>query len=465
LSDDVIFSGIADKNGKLLYSSDDAMKTLDSDLITPLKESVGKDQAVHYSSSVYGKKVDYYFSSLSNGDIFMVAISAEVLENIRNIIVIATVIGLLLAAGLLFYIVQRQLKPLKRLQTAMISISEGDGDLTQRLPVASKDEIGALSAAANLFIDKIHAIVADVKVAAENSKQDSDEIKNMSVQTTELAKEINLTVHEIASTSSKQAEEVEEGMLTIQEFSALIDVSKQDTQSLADFNEVIREKQEKGMEAIDSLSESMKQNVEISKAVGGHLEVLKNDIDAISNMTNAISAISEQTKLLALNASIEAARAGEHGRGFSVVATEVRNLSDQAGASTIQIQTLVQNVQQSTSDTLNAMNEALRIVEQQESSVHSTSEAFMNIRETLIEINTVITNITERMNTIGNRKDAIVQFISSASAMSEETAASTEEVLASVETQVDMFENVNQAALRLHTLMTKLQQVVDRFKI
>lgn len=467
VSEDVLFSGVVAADGSLSYSSDEALTELDGAVKAALMQHLGEKQEgiSRVRSSYQGNQADYYMASLSNGQSFIMAQSTEVLTHIRNIIIASTAGGLLIVGALLFFIVNRQFRRLHALQQAMTSISEGEGDLTQRLPVSSKDEIGQLSEAANRFIEKIHSIVIDVKQAAQSSKEDAAEIKDNAARTLELAKEMNATIHEMTVMSVKQSEEVEQGMIVLQQLATDIDDTKNNAHVLNEYNETVQEKQDKGFRAIDDLSAAMKQNAQVVGEVTEHLSRLKYDIDAIGEIAVTITGISQQTGLLALNASIEAARAGEQGRGFAVVAAEVRKLADQANVSSERIQELIGNVQHSAALTLSSMGGVEDSVKSQETSVEITADASASMKESLEATRSFIVKITESMDTIGQSKDSIVAFMESTSAMSEESAAGSEEVLAGVESQVNMFANVSTLAVRLDQLMNDLQAVVDRFKV
>jgi methyl-accepting chemotaxis protein len=463
LGEDVLFAGISDREGTLLFATDKNVPKLDVVLIPFIEKAAAGNASV--SLDYEGQSAHYYLAPLSNGSTLVLALSKQVLLHNLYTTIAAALIGIVLATVLLFFIVGRQTKRLKLLEEAMVSIADGDGDLTKRLPRAAKDEIGRLSEASNRFISKIHAIVLDVKQASSLSKANSDSILDETGNARAIAQEINLAVHDIAVAASKQAESVEDGMNGVQEIADRIDSSKERTLELYEYNTHIRSRQEKGMVSMGYLLDSIRRNVDTSRTVESSMGQLMKDIDAVGEIASSIQAISQRTNLLALNAGIEASRAGEHGRGFMVVAKEVRNLSEQAGVSAEQIQTLIANVTDSASRTSSAVGKSLEIVGTQEEQVQLSSEAFDAIRESLTHVHRLTEQMAKEMDGLSARKNDLLQFIELSSASTEETAASSEQMLANVESQASIFGNVYDKAVELQNRMNQLHEAVNRFKV
>lgn len=464
LGDDILFSAMADKDGNLLYTSDEATKNLNSSLLEVTKGLQAKETA-YVASNFHGQRADYYVSSLSNGSYFVMAITTKVLDDIRNLTITCAVVGLVLSIAVVFLIVSRQTRRIKLLQQSMTAISEGEADLTHRLPAGSKDEIGEVSNAANRFFDQIHNIVKDVKRTTSASKSDTESIKAHSDQTVAISREIRMAVQEMASASATQAQDMEHGAEAVMHLTDAIDQTKHNASQLHVFNQTLQQKQEQGNEAVSVLSASMQQTVEMSNSVMSSLTRLKGDIDAIGDMAGTIAGISSQTNLLALNASIEASRAGEHGKGFAVVASEIRKLADQSNVSASRIQELLGTVQHSAQQTVQSMHAASDIVQRQEEAVHVTSSMFLALRETFDTMNGFIGQIAESMDQLMNSKQTIAAFIQTSSAMAEESAASSEQVLASTESQVSLIENVTDLTDRMVEIMNELESIVNRFKV
>ncbi|WP_158289473.1 methyl-accepting chemotaxis protein [Paenibacillus flagellatus] len=462
---DVLFAAIVDANGKPAFASDETLTELDAAVAGFVTSGLQAKENRTFSSTFGGSRVTYYASPLSSGQSLLLAMSTGVLDRILWTTVVSVLLACLVSGGVLFYVVNRQFRRLDGLKLAMDELSQGEGDLTRRLPVASRDEIGELSAAMNRFIEKIRAIVTEVKGTTGTGKREADDIDRLSGQTKDIAREMNATMEQVAAAAGRQAEEAERGMGGVHELAGLLDGYRERTSELDDSNRRLQHTERIGTEAVGALLAAIADNVRIVGEAGRSLDQLRGDIEAVADMAEAITAISQQTGLLALNASIEAARAGEHGQGFAVVASEVRKLADQASASAERIRELLDNVTRSAGDTGKAMGGAIRLAQEQERSAATTSEAFEAMRRTLERMNELIGQLAGGMSQLEEKKNGIVSMIEAVSAASEETAAGAEEILASVDSQLKKFEDMNEKARTLNRHMSRLQDEVNLFKV
>jgi methyl-accepting chemotaxis protein len=204
-------------------------------------------------------------------------------------------------------------RPLAQLVDLLRDIAEQGGDLTRRLTLERKDEIGEAARWFNAFIDKVHAIMQQVRGAADQAVTASQQLAAASEQ--------------LSSGTQEQASSLEETAASLEEISSTV---KQNADSSQQANQLAgrsRDAAERGGEVVRTAMTAMGDVTSASRK--------------ISDITTTIDEIAFQTNLLALNAAVEAARAGEQGRGFAVVAAEVRALAQRAAAAAKEIKALI----------------------------------------------------------------------------------------------------------------------------
>ena len=184
----------------------------------------------------------------------------------------------------------------------------------------------------------------------------------------------------------------------------------------------------------------------------------------ISVILDTVEQISDQTNLLALNASIEAARSGEHGRGFAVVAEEIRKLADESAKSTEEIKKLITAIQDRSSRAVKSMEISKKIAEEQNSIVEETGKVFRELSNAIKKLAENIETIEVLNSDMNHKKDAIVTMIRAVqesveeiSAVSQETSASSQEILFSVN-------QLKEHSRTLNDLAEELGVKVDQFK-
>ena len=178
-----------------------------------------------------------------------------------------------------------------------------------------------------------------------------------------------------------------------------------------------------------------------------------------------VDRISEETNLLALNASIEAARVGKAGKGFAVVAHEIRDLSDQTKASTVDVRTTLNTIGQKMKETVMLAESSKQIISEQETVVNETSTLFHNIIDILSSMLHELQDINESVTDMRDLKEFMLGQMDNIASVTEESAASTEEVSSLAVEEQSIMKQLSSLSIELSNNMEKLNETIKNFKV
>jgi len=273
--------------------------------------------------TIQGEVSDIIFAAQATAQ----RISAQVLSAMLAALLIVVV-----SCGALIWLTRvLVIRPVQLITSRVIDIAEGDGDLTKRLDVRSKDELGTLAGSFNKFIDKIEQLVIEIRQTGASLGERNNAL-NQSAHTTRSRSE------QQRQNMDQLAGDIETLLLSVDEVARQSDQSVNRTVDTMTTGQKTSETVADSITRFEQLAQDMDKGTELINA-------LATDIEQVDSVLEVINNIAEQTNLLALNAAIEAARAGEHGRGFAVVADEVRSLAQRTQQSTSDIQQVVERVQ------------------------------------------------------------------------------------------------------------------------
>ncbi|MGF1871177.1 methyl-accepting chemotaxis protein [Photobacterium indicum] len=311
-------------------------------------------------------------------DISLSEVDAMINRELKKVCITAMIVlALALVAARL--IANQLVAPINTLNAVLLNIANGDWNLTQQVPVSSKDEIGAMSHSFNTFMAALRQRLMEVS-------QSTESVAAITTQLDHLIQAVTKRSIEQAENVGNSAAAIEELATSSQSISEVVNGANQ---KMTHFELHTQDT----VGAINHAVTGMQNVQQETNTVAERLHQLDSRANDINSIVEVIKDIADQTNLLALNAAIEAARAGEQGRGFAVVADEVRQLSERTAKATIEIGSMINTIQTDTSGATDTMQLA---VGQVDSCVQYADEA----NQSLNGFRTEITSVTEGMEEI-----------------------------------------------------------------
>jgi len=313
-------------------------------------------------------------------------------------------------------------RPLKQVADRLQDIAQGEGDLTRRLEVTSKDEIGDVAHWFNTFIDKLEGVIRSIGKNTQGLAGSAEELTAVSEQMSSNSEETAAQANVVSAASEQVSKSVQTVAAGAEEMSASI-------------KEIAKSANDAARVAKDAVEVTEKTNQTIAKLGDSSAE--------IGNVIKVITSIAEQTNLLALNATIEAARAGEAGKGFAVVANEVKELAKQTGQATEDISRKISAIQHDTQGAVTAIQQIGGIINQVNDIANTIASA---VEEQSVTTNEMSRNVTEA----AKGSNEIVQNITGVAQAAQSTASGANQTQA--------------AAQELARTASELQSLVNQFK-
>ncbi|WP_073526154.1 methyl-accepting chemotaxis protein [Pseudomonas fluorescens] len=349
-------------------------------------------------------------------------------------LVIGSVLAMLLAVGATVWLLRSKLAPLSELVRQAQAL--GAGDLSARLNVSSHDEIGQLARSFNQMGEALSTMVSHIRTAAEQVNSRAQALSGLSGGAYE--------------GMEQQSGEITSMAGAVEEFSATslnIADNMGNTERLAQEN---AQQTRIGRTSMQEASSSLEHIATALNSTAAVINTLGQRSQEIGGIVGVITAIAEQTNLLALNAAIEAARAGEQGRGFAVVADEVRNLASRTRQATDEISGMIQSIQQETGNAISTMEHGNALMQE-------------GLKRNA-DVASALARIDEQSRSAGQQFAAITTATQEQSSTATLLSSNLQSIALANSEQREVVSNLAVTAKELETLAAGLRHEVDRFR-
>jgi methyl-accepting chemotaxis protein len=313
----------------------------------------------------------------------------------------------------------------------------GDGDLTQEAKISSADELGDLAACLDRMVAGLKDLAGKTQFATQNLNSASAEIL---ASTQQQAAGTGEAAAAIQQTTTTMEEVTQSGV-------QMAERAKQVTASAESSSAASRT----GLLAVENTTRTMETIREQAEAVAENVVSLSEKTQAIGEIISTVNDIAEQSHLLALNAAIEAAAAGEHGRSFSVIASEVKNLADQSREATVQVRSILGDIQKGINSSVMLTEEAVKRVESGKQQADVADRTIREMSESIQLSVQAFQQIVAGSNQQQIGFAQVMQAVRNIGQASQQTADSTRQL--------------EKAAVNLGALGQQLQQAVEKYQI
>lgn len=461
---------LAHENEKLVLNVNATKESnyISASLATYIKEAL-KEDYLHGDYSEAGEERLGFSKKLEGANDWTLVLTYaqadlyQAIESQKNVNLIAGLIAFVVLILFGFIFTELLIRKTRKIVNAAEQM--GEGDLTVKVEIKAKDELGLIGEQFNIMADNMKDVMENVGATADSVMGASQQLARAALESSASSEEVSASIEEVASRANEQSSAMDKAATFTREMAKEVNSLGQIGDAAGKYAQATAQNAQKGQEAILQI---LRQIEEIKTAIDETTQVvgeLVNKSNKIGEIVDIINRIANQTQLLALNAAIEAARAGEAGKGFAVVADEIKTLAEETVTSAAQISELINDTQLEAERANKAMVDGSDKVVAGNEVVHSTKIIFEDIVQAADNNLKTSDETIQRVDQLIVLSDEVLQNIEDVAAISQETSASAEEVSASTEEQAATIEEVSASADTLREMAEKLIQALKSFTL
>lgn len=367
-----------------------------------------------------------------------------------------------LSTLLIRWVIQRLFQPLERLTVEAERLAQGDLTVdTSRLE--SNDEVGLLARSFGAMTTELRRMIRSISSHATDVASSTEELSATSQNTTEAVEEIATAMQEVAESTDEQMEQNRQVAHISTEMSRDLQTVSNEIGHVTEAAVVTTNTARDGFETVQQAVREMEHLQQTSEALGTLTTSLAERSSEVGQVIQLITNLSEQTDLLALNASIEAARAGEHGAGFAVVAEEVRQLAEQSNEAGRNVHQLIGDIQSQIESTVQTSQTSQEIVTNNLNLARGAGEAFETIYNEIARVTEEMKRATSSLQTLSGETSRLLDTTERSEQLSEHSSHFVQQIAAASEEQYASIHEISGAIDTLTQMATELEQLTSHF--